>query len=265
MRTSRDKCFCCRFTPFDSQSDARGEVVIFCFKAMALATSLDDPGSMANQAAVVSDKASDKLPAKQQERQIAVAELTAMLKRSSGDAHRALRRQRKASAMSDARTRQARKQAELLPSDVLVDILKGRGVAAETIATGCVRSIKHAQSHQTTNPPQKRLRTKRPAHFFLNPKDSPHSVNGCPLMLCDDTPCPSRASPILSRPDIDRGVALDCSDFDGDMDPVDSIEDDHLWDAFCQPSRVCGEAVEPEWCDEDSLFSQPSPIAPSPS
>jgi hypothetical protein len=231
---------------------------------MAMATSLDDPGSVAKQAADVSDKVSDQLPAKQQqERQSAVAELTALLKRSSGDAHRALRRQRKATAMSDARTRQARKQAELLPSDVLMDILKGRGAAAETIATGCVRSLKHAQTHQTTDPPQKRLRTKRPVCFFLAPKDSPHSVNGGPLMLCDDAPGPSRASPILSHPDTALGVAVDCSDFDGDT--VDSIEDDHLWDAFCQPSHVNGEAVESEWCDEDSLFSQPSPIAPSPS
>ena len=181
-----------------------------------------------------------------------VAQVLTMMKHSSRDVHNALRRKRAVAATDKFRKRRARNETELLPGDVLVGMVKGSGVCAETIAAGCTGALqrRHGQRSLVLSPA--RLRTARPGRFLLAPPAPPKDETSGPPILGDDGQLPTKAiKPSRASPDSD-----------GDMDVVYPLGNDDLWDAFCQPGHV-PEAAGETGDDEDGIFSQPSPIPSS--
>jgi hypothetical protein len=195
-------------------------------------------------------------------------EIARMMQHSSQEAHRAIRDHRKNVAAVERRRRRARREAELLPSSVLLDIVKSRGPAAETVADGCIGTLQRIHDKETRAVPKKRMRGKGAARFCLAPSPSTTAAPGRPRMLCDDGQPANETeqshrnipSPTLSCLADGAGVDLDSLDSDGASVATHNFSDVELWGAFCDTGVMDDDSPEPE-SEAVGPYSPSSPCA----
>ena len=185
---------------------------------------------------------------------VVTGEIVRMLQHSSDEAHRAARDHRKTVAVVERRKRKARREAEILPTSVLLDIVKGRGAAPETLVNGCVSTLQQLHNKEAPAVPSKRMRCKGRSRFLLAPSPSRNPLPSGSRMLCDDgQPSAGTApthsvppSPVLSS-HADEDVAgghADDEGSDGASVATRFFSDEDLWGAFCDTDIAHGEGAE---------------------